>query len=443
MKLWDKGYSTEEIIESFTVGKDRELDLFLAPFDVLGTLAHIQMLESIDLLKKEELAILSKELKSIYREIEKGNFQIEDGVEDVHSQVEMMLTKKLGEVGKKVHSGRSRNDQVLLDLKLYFRAAIEEVSALTKKLFQSLQRQSEVYKDVLLPGYTHLQVAMPSSFGLWFGSYAEALIDDIYMLEAAWKVVNQNPLGSAAGYGSSFPLNRSLTTELLGFETLAYNVVYAQMGRGKTEKLLAYAIASLGSTLSKLSMDVCLYMSQNFGFLGLPKELTTGSSIMPHKKNPDVFEMLRAKGNKLQALPFEISHITGNLPSGYHRDLQLTKESLIPAIEDTKTCLEIAAYMVERLEVKSDILNHRIYDYLFSVEVVNREVLKGKPFREAYRIIGEAIDNGNFRPEKEINHTHEGSIGNLCTEEIKAKMDTAFRALGFEGVKTKLASLLE
>lgn len=443
MKLWDKGYSTEDIIESFTVGKDRELDLYLAPFDVMGTLAHIQMLESIDLLEKEELDILSAELKSIYREIEKGNFLIEDGIEDVHSQVEMMLTKKLGEVGKKVHSGRSRNDQVLLDLKLYFRSAIEEISSLTEKLFEGLQKQSEAYKDVLLPGYTHLQVAMPSSFGLWFGSYAEALIDDIYMLEAAWKVVNQNPLGSAAGYGSSFPLNRTMTTELLGFDTLAYNVVYAQMGRGKTEKLLAYAIASIGSTLSKLSMDVCLYMSQNFSFLGLPKELTTGSSIMPHKKNPDVFEMLRAKGNKLQALPFEISHITGNLPSGYHRDLQLTKESLLPAIEDCKNCLEIASYMIERLEVKSDILNHPIYDYLFSVEVVNREVLKGKPFREAYRIIGEAIDSGNFSPSTEISHSHEGSIGNLCTEEIKAKMDAAVGAFGFEEVRDKLKSLLE
>lgn len=443
MKLWDKGYSTEEIIESFTVGKDRELDLFLAPWDVLGTMAHIEMLQSIDLLEKQEFEILRAELTNIYQEILDGNFTIEAGIEDVHSQVEMMLTKKLGEVGKKVHSGRSRNDQVLLDLKLYFRSAIEELVGLSKDLFTKLQAQSEAYKDVLLPGYTHLQVAMPSSFGLWFGAYAEALIDDIYMLEAAWKVVNQNPLGSAAGYGSSFPLNRTMTTHLLGFEHLAYNVVYAQMGRGKTEKLLGFAISSIATTLNKLSMDVCLYMSQNFSFLGLPKELTTGSSIMPHKKNPDVFEILRAKSNKLQALPFEISHITANLPSGYHRDLQLTKESLLPAIEDMKSCLEVASYMVEKLEVKGDILNHPIYDYLFSVEVVNREVLKGKPFREAYQIIGKAIDQGNFNPEKNIDHTHEGSIGNLCTEEISGKMEAAVQQFGFEKVNKAVEKLLE
>lgn len=443
MKLWEKGYSIESAIETFTVGKDRELDLFLAPWDVLGTLAHITMLAKIGLLEESELAILKEELVPIYQQTVEGKFEIEEGIEDVHSQVELMLTQKLGDVGKKVHSGRSRNDQVLVDLKLYFLDEIREMVSLTQQLFQTLQELSEQHKDVLLPGYTHFQIAMPSSFGLWFGAYAESLIDDVLFFNAAYKVADQNPLGSGAGYGSSFPLDRTLTTELLGFETLSYNVVYAQMGRGKTEKLLSFAMSSLATTLNKLASDVCLYMSQNMGFLTFPKELTTGSSIMPHKKNPDVFELIRARSNRLMALPGEISQITGNLPSGYHRDLQLVKESLLPAMEDLKACLSITDYMLKQVIVKDGIVEDSLYDYLFSVEMVNREVLNGVPFREAYRKIGEAIEKGEFQPIRSVEHTHEGSIGNLCNEEIAQKMNNALDGFQFNRFEKAIQSLLD
>lgn len=442
MKLWEKGIDTAKEIETFTVGKDRELDLFLAPYDILGTLAHIQMLESIGLLEAEELKKLQVELKTIHQTAEKGTFRIEDGIEDVHSQVELMLTRKLGDIGKKVHSGRSRNDQVLVDLKLYFLDEIRELTTLATGLFQTLQTLSEAHKEILIPGYTHFQVAMPSSFGLWFGAYAESLIDDLQFMLAAYRVADQNPLGSAAGYGSSFPLNRSLTTQLLGFSTMSYNVVYAQMGRGKTEKLFAFALSSLASTLNKLAADVCLFMSQNFGFVTFPDELTTGSSIMPHKKNPDVFEILRAKTNRLQTLPLEISQIITNLPSGYHRDLQLTKESLLPAIEDTKDCLSITRFMLERIQVKENIVAAPIYDYLFSVEEVNREVLNGVPFREAYQKVAKAIGEGEFDPDRKVNHSHEGSIGNLCTEEIHTKLKTVMDAFAFEQYQQAWKNLL-
>ena len=442
MKLWDKGYAIEQAIEQFTVGRDRELDLFLAPWDVLGTMAHIRMLCHIGLLEEEELHTLSKELKQIYQEIQQGKFTIEEGIEDVHSQVELMLTRRLGDTGKKVHSGRSRNDQVLLDLKLFFRQAIREVVEETNRLFTTLQGLSEKHKAVLIPGYTHLQIAMPSSFGLWFGAFAESLVDDVVFLKAVYQVADQNPLGSAAGYGSSFPLDRSMTTKLLGFSQMSYNVVYAQMGRGKTEKLLAFALASLASTLNKLAADVSLYMSQNFSFISFPKELTTGSSIMPHKKNPDVFEIMRAKTNRLQALPNEIGHITTNLPSGYHRDLQLTKESLLPAIEDMKACLYMADFMLQQIEVNTDILDDPMYDYLFSVERVNQEVLSGLPFREAYQKVGKEIEAGLFKPKREVQHTHEGSIGNLCTEQIRAKMNQALDRFAFEVADKAIHALL-
>ncbi|MEZ4828298.1 MAG: argininosuccinate lyase [Bacteroidia bacterium] len=431
MKLWDKGYQIESAIENFTVGRDREMDLFLAPWDVLGTIAHITMLAEIGLLEKEELAVLKAELQYIYAEITAGNFGIEDGVEDVHSQVELMLTRKLGEAGKKVHAGRSRNDQVLVDLKLFFLSEIETIVALTRQLFDTLQHLSETHREILLPGYTHFQVAMPSSFGLWFGSYAESLIDDMHFVFAAWKVANQNPLGSAAGYGSSFPLNRTLTTQLLGFDTMSYNVVYAQMGRGKTEKLLSFALSSLGSTLNKLAADICLYMSQNFGFLTFPKELTTGSSIMPHKKNPDVWELIRAKTNRIQALPGEISMLITNLPSGYHRDLQLVKEIIIPGLEETKSCLRLADYMLQQVQINAQAAEGTQYDYMFSVETVNRLVMEGLPFREAYRQVGEAIAKGDFTAEREVSHTHEGSLGNLCTGEIREKMERAMNGFSF------------
>ncbi len=431
MKLWDKGTSVAQAVEQFTVGKDRELDAWLAPYDILGTLAHIRMLNRIELLEDDELLSLQQELRRLYQLAIEGELKIEAGVEDIHSQVELMLTQKLGDIGKKVHSGRSRNDQVLVDLKLYFLAEIKALVEGSQALFDRLQQLSELHKGVLLPGYTHYQVAMPSSFGLWFGAYAESLIDDLQMLLAAYRVVNQNPLGSAAGYGSSFPLNRSMTTQLLGFETLSYNVVYAQMGRGKTEKLLSFGLSSLASSLNKLAADVCLFMSQNFAFIRFPDELTTGSSIMPHKKNPDVFEILRAKTNKLQTLPTEISAIISNLPSGYHRDLQLTKASLLPAIEEMKACLEMTNFMLEHIEINQDILDAPIYDYLFSVEEVNRLVLAGVPFRDAYKQVGQAIEAGNFTPQKSVNHSHEGSIGHLCTEEIKRKMDQVVRAFDF------------
>ena len=422
-KLWQKNVEQNKEIEKFTVGKDRELDVFLAPYDVLGSMAHITMLESINLLTSSELEVLLKELKNIYRLAESGKFVIEDGVEDVHSQVELMLTRKLGDAGKKIHSGRSRNDQVLVDLKLFSRAGIHSIAQESKKLFDELQKQSEKYKNVLMPGYTHTQIAMPSSFGLWYGAYAESLADDMQLLLAAWRVANRNPLGSAAGYGSSFPLNRTMTTKLLGFESMDYNVVYAQMGRGKTERTIAFAIASIAGTISKLAFDACMFNSQNFGFIHLPTECTTGSSIMPHKKNPDVFELIRAKCNKLQTLPSQITAIMNNLICGYSRDLQTIKEVFMPAFGELLDCIRMTAYIVERTEVNEHILENPLYAPIFSVEEVNRRVIAGTPFREAYKQVGVEIEAGNFTPDKNIHHTHEGSIGNLCIDRIRAKME--------------------
>jgi argininosuccinate lyase len=443
MKLWQKDKAALASVEQFTVGKDREMDAYLAPFDVQGSLAHIAMLESIGLLEKEDLSVLQKELKNIYHEILDGNFKLEDGVEDIHSQVELLLTRRLGESGKKIHSGRSRNDQVLVDLKLFLRSELESIVTETKLLFDLLQQQSEKYKTHLLPGYTHLQIAMPSSFGLWFGAYAESLVDDLTMLHGAYTVVNKNPLGSAAGYGSSFPLNRTMTTELLGFESLNYNVVYAQMGRGKTEKLVAFALSGIAATLSKMAMDACLFMNQNFGFISFPDELTTGSSIMPHKKNPDVWELIRSHTNKLQALPNEIAMMIVNLPSGYHRDLQLLKENLFPAFTTLRNCLQMSRLMLENIRIKEDILKDEKYQYLFSVEVVNRLVLEGTPFREAYKQVGHDIENGTFKPDTDIQHTHEGSIGNLCTEEIKAQMEAVIKQFPFEKVHKAIEALVK
>lgn len=442
MKIWQKNIEVNKSIESFTVGQDRELDLQMAAFDVLGSLAHVEMLESIGLLTAAELAEIQKELKHIYAEIEAGEFKIEDTVEDVHSQVEWLLTQRIGEAGKKIHSGRSRNDQVLVDLKLFFRDRIEEMVSNSAVLFQQLITLSNTHKDKLLPGYTHLQIAMPSSFGLWFGAYAESLVDDMEMMLAAWKICNKNPLGSAAGYGSSFPLNRTMTTSLLGFENLNYNVVYAQMGRGKTERILAQAMSSVAATLAKMAMDVCLFINQNFGFIKFPDELTTGSSIMPHKKNPDVFELIRSRCNKIQALPNEIAMMTTNLPSGYHRDLQLLKENLFPSIVSLNECLEMTTYMLQHITLKDDILADKKYAYLFSVEVVNDLALKGVPFREAYQIVGETIENGTFVPGVQVNHTHEGSIGNLCNPEIEAMMETILDQFNFEKTKLAIQSLL-
>lgn len=442
MKLWQKNTKTENAVDKFTVGHDRELDVNLAAADILGSLAHTQMLESIGLLSKEELAQIQEELKSIFKEVEKGNFKIDDDVEDVHSQIEFLLTQRIGDAGKKIHSGRSRNDQVLVDLKLFFRSEIEHIVNNTNLLFNQLISLSEKHKSILIPGYTHLQIAMPSSFGLWFGAYAESLIDDLEMMLAAWKVCNKNPLGSAAGYGSSFPLNRTLTTELLGFDTLNYNVVYAQMGRGKTERILAQGMSSIAATLAKFSMDICLYMNQNFGFLSFPDELTTGSSIMPHKKNPDVFELIRSRCNKIQALPNEIALMTTNLPSGYHRDLQLLKENLFPAFESLNESLTMCNHMLENIIIKNNIIDDTKYDYLFSVEVVNNEVLKGVPFREAYKNIGMSIENGTFKPQREVNHTHEGSIGNLCNEQIKDQFDMVYSSFNFDKVNQALKELV-
>ncbi|MEP0005911.1 MAG: argininosuccinate lyase [Balneola sp.] len=423
-KLWEKGIKTDQFIEEFTVGKDRELDLELAKHDVRGTIAHITMLESVGLLEKSELEILIRELENIQEQIiAKGKFQIEDGVEDVHSQIELMLTKELGDVGKKIHSGRSRNDQVLVDIRLFLREQLEEIRSLTNTLFSALIDKADMHKDVLMPGYTHTQAAMPSSFGLWFSAYAESLVDDVEILNGAYKVVNRNPLGSAAGYGSSFPLNRRMTSDLLGFESMVYNSVYAQMGRGKTEQVVASALANLASTLNKLAADVCLYNSQNFQFLKLPDELTTGSSIMPHKKNPDVFELLRAKTNVLMALPNQIMITLSNLTSGYHRDFQLLKELLFPAIKEMKSCLKIASYSVSKIEPVKDILDDPKYKLIFSVEAVNELVVKGIPFREAYQQVAKQIEDGSFVPPKELNHTHEGSIGNLMLEEIQERME--------------------
>ena len=442
MKIWQKNVHTNKNIDTFTVGKDRELDLQMAAFDVLGSLAHVEMLESIGLLTGDELASVQKELKRIYTDIEAGNFVIEDAVEDVHSQVEWLLTQRIGEAGKKIHSGRSRNDQVLVDLKLFFRYRIEEMVKNTEVLFHQLIGLSNAHAEKLLPGYTHLQIAMPSSFGLWFGAYAESLVDDLEMMLAAWKVCNKNPLGSAAGYGSSFPLNRTMTTELLGFETLNYNVVYAQMGRGKTERILAQAMSSIAATLAKMAMDVTLFINQNFGFISFPDELTTGSSIMPHKKNPDVFELIRSRCNKIQALPNEIAMMVTNLPSGYHRDLQLLKETLFPSIISLNECLEMTTYMLQNISIKEDILTDPKYAYLFSVEVVNNLALDGVPFREAYKIVGESIETGTFVPDTNVKHTHEGSIGNLCNPEITAMMNEVMGQFNFEKINKAIQQLL-
>ena len=442
MKLWEKSTQVNEKIEKFTVGKDREMDLYLAEFDVLGSLAHVEMLESVGLLEKEELEILTTELKVIYQLAKANEFVIEDGVEDVHSQVELMLTRKLGDIGKKIHSGRSRNDQVLVDLKLFTRSEIEKTVKAVSSLFDVLIGQSNRYKNVFMPGYTHLQIAMPSSFGLWFGAYAESLADDLQLLLSAWKITNRNPLGSAAGYGSSFPLNRRMTTELLGFDTMNYNVVYAQMGRGKMERIVSTALASVAATVAKLAFDACLFTSQNFNFIKLPDEFTTGSSIMPHKKNPDVFELTRAKCNKIQAIPQQITMITNNLPSGYFRDLQIIKEVFVPAFSDLQDCLEMTAMMMDRIEVNNEILNDPKYDYLFSVEEVNRLVLEGMPFRDAYKKVGLAIEAGIFLPEKDIHHTHDGSIGNLCNDEIRCYKEGVENEFKFGKVQEAIERLV-
>jgi len=442
MKLWQKDIQSLQSVEKFTVGNDRELDIYLAPFDVLGSLAHVKMLESIGLLSKDELDKLELELKNIYHLIQKGNFKLDDGVEDIHSQVEWMLTQKLGDVGKKIHSARSRNDQVLVDLKLFLRSEIEKLVSSTKAFFDLLIQQSEKHKNDLLPGYTHLQLAMPSSFGLWFGAYAESLVDDLITLQAAFEVVNKNPLGSAAGYGSSFPINRKMTTDLLGFDDLNYNVVYAQMGRGKTERIVASALANIAATLSKLSMDACLYLNQNFSFISFPEELTTGSSIMPHKKNPDVFELIRSHSNRIQALPNEIMLMTTNLPSGYHRDLQLIKEHIIPAFKNLESCIEMSGLMIANMVVKKDLLLNKQYQYLFSVEEVNKLVLQGVPFRDAYKQIGNDIDKGNFSYSPSPSHTHEGSIGNLQHQQVILMMDKVLSRFNFGKVESALKQLL-
>lgn len=431
-KLWEKNVKVDHDVEAYTVGRDREMDLYLAPFDILGSMAHITMLQSIGLLEADELDVLLKELRKIYDIATAGKFVIEEGVEDVHSQVELMLTRSLGDIGKKIHSGRSRNDQVLVDLKLFTRSRIEDVAMAVKRLFDTLICQSNRYKDVVIPGYTHLQVAMPSSFGLWFGAYAESLADDLSVLRAAYEVANRNPLGSAAGYGSSFPLNREMTTRLLGFDTMAYNVVYAQMGRGKTERIVAQAIAGIAATLSKLAFDACMFNSQNFGFIKLPDEFTTGSSIMPHKKNPDVFELTRAKCNKLQALPMEITLITNNLPSGYFRDLQLIKENFLPAFDTIIDILNMVNTMLSQVKVNTDVATDARYKLMYSVEEVNNRVLNGLPFRDAYKQVGLEIEAGNFEPDYNINHSHEGSIGNLCNDEISALFDKTLSQFDFD-----------
>jgi len=443
MKLWQKDKVSSKEVEQFTVGNDREFDLMLAPFDVLGSLAHVTMLESVGLLTKNEKEDLAKELQNIYKQIHHSQFTIDDNVEDIHSQVELLLTQKLGEVGKKIHAARSRNDQVLVDIKLFLRNELEELVKTIQPFFELLQTQSEKYKDHLLPGYTHLQLAMPSSFGLWFGAYGESLVDDMITLKSAYDVVNKNPLGSAAGYGSSFPINRTLTTKLLGFDDLNYNVVYAQMGRGKAERIVAQALANVADTLSKLSMDACLYMNQNFGFISFPDELTTGSSIMPHKKNPDVFELIRSHCNRIKALPNEIMMMTTNLPSGYHRDLQLLKEHLFPAFKTLKECMEMAGLMLSSIEIKKDILSDEKYKYLFSVEEVNKLVNAGMPFRDAYKKVGLDIEGGNFKYDTLVHHTHEGSIGNLCTAEIKKQMQKVSNSFPFTSVATAIRNLLQ
>ena len=440
-KLWQKSYSTNEKIELFTVGRDAEFDLELAPYDVQGSLAHTKMLESINLLTSEELENVQKELKNIYSEILNDDFEIKDGVEDVHSQVEMLLTERLGDVGKKIHSGRSRNDQVLVDLKLFIRAKLGEVAQAVSHLIDKFVSYSEKYKDQPLPGYTHLQVAMPSSFGLWFGAYAESLVDDLQMLLSAYKVANKNPLGSAAGYGSSFPLNRTMTTDLLGFDNLNYNVVYAQMSRGKTERIAAMALSSVASTLGRMAMDTCLYNNQNFGFITFPKEYTTGSSIMPHKKNPDVFEIMRGKCNQLSALPNEIALLTTNLPSGYHREMQLIKENFFPAFDNILQCIEMAEFMFDAIEFKKDYIKKPIYDYLYSVDVVNNLALNGTPFRDAYKIVGEMIEKEAFEIPEDLPHTHEGSKDNLCNDRIVEMKETIFKDFKFDHIESRIKDL--
>jgi argininosuccinate lyase len=443
MKLWQKDKASLKEVEIFTVGKDREMDMYLAAFDVQGSLAHIEMLESVGLLTKDELSQLQNELKSIYRQIQKGEFKLQEEVEDIHSQVELLLTQKLGDIGKKIHSARSRNDQVLVDVKLFLRNELEELVKTIHTFFDLLQSQSEKYKSHLFPGYTHLQLAMPSSFGLWFGAYAESLVDDMITIRSAYDVVNKNPLGSAAGYGSSFPINRTMTTKLLGFADLNYNVVYAQMGRGKAERVVAQSLANLADTLAKLSMDGCLYLNQNFGFISFPAELTTGSSIMPHKKNPDVFELIRSHCNRIKALPNEIMLMTTNLPSGYHRDLQLLKEHLFPAFKTLKDCIEMTGLMLSNIEVKKDILSDEKYKYLFSVEEVNKLVNGGMPFRDAYKKIGIDIEEGKFTYQASVAHTHEGSIGNLCTEQIKKQMQLVVDSFPFASVESAIGQLLK
>jgi argininosuccinate lyase len=443
MKLWQKDKTSLKEVENFTIGRDREMDMHLAAFDVLGSLAHIQMLETVGLLTKDDLGKLQAELKNIYRQIETSQFKLDEGVEDIHSQVELLLTQKLGDIGKKIHSARSRNDQVLVDVKLYLRHELEQLVNTIQPFFELLQAQSEKYKEHLLPGYTHLQLAMPSSFGLWFGAYAESLADDMITLRSAYDVVNKNPLGSAAGFGSSFPINRRLTTKLLGFADLNYNVVYAQMGRGKAERIVAQAFANVADTLARLSMDACLYLNQNFGFINFPAELTTGSSIMPHKKNPDVFELIRSHCNRIKALPNEIMLMTTNLPSGYHRDLQLLKEHLFPASKSLRDCIEMAGLMLSNIEIVAGILNDDKYKYLFSVEEVNKLVNSGIPFRDAYKQVGRDIEGGHFSFSTVINHTHEGSVGNLCTVEIKKQMQKVIESFPFETVDSAIKKLLQ
>jgi argininosuccinate lyase len=441
-KLWEKSVQVNAEIDRFTVGRDREMDLYLAKHDVLGSMAHITMLESIGLLTADELKVLLEELKRIYATAERGEFVIEDGIEDVHSQVELMLTRRLGDVGKKIHSGRSRNDQVLVDLKLFTRAQLKQVAESVEELFGVLIAQSNRYKEVLMPGYTHLQIAMPSSFGLWFGAYAESLVDDMMMLQAAFKICNRNPLGSAAGYGSSFPLNRELTTRLLGFDSMNYNVVYAQMGRGKMERNVAFALASIAGTVSKMAFDACMFSSQNFGFVKLPDECTTGSSIMPHKKNPDVFELTRAKCNKIQALPQQIMMIMNNLPSGYFRDLQIIKEVFLPAFEELQDCLHMATYIMDKIRINEHILDDDRYTPIFSVEEVNRLATQGMPFRDAYKKVGLDIEAGRFTTDKQVHHTHEGSIGNLCNDRIEQLMQQVVSGFNFDTMEAAEKTLL-
>jgi len=442
MKLWEKETKVSDIVERYTVGRDLEFDIQLAPYDVLGSLAHTQMLASIDLLTDDEKSAIHRELKGIFGTIESGDFEIQSGVEDIHSQVELLLTERLGDIGKKIHSGRSRNDQVLVDLKLFMRQEVKEITDGLTVLFDRLVSLSDQYKNVLMPGYTHMQVAMPSSFGLWFGAYAESLIDDVHMMHAAYKIINKNPLGSGAGFGSSFPLNRKMTTDLLGFEDLNYNVVYAMMGRGKAEKSMAMGMSAIAGTLGKFAMDICLYMGQDFGFVSFPDELTTGSSIMPHKKNPDVFELMRGKCNRIQALPNDIALITANLPVGYHREMQLIKEVLFPAIQDLKDCLFMCDFMLQKVVINQELIQKDKYKYLFSVEETNKLVLRGVPFRDAYKQVGLAIEAGDFSPERTVNHNHEGSIGNLSLAEVKAQMAELLAEFKFEEWQRKLELLV-